>query len=737
MCQKMKTEDTMTRFFCAMILLFGAFNILSAQTSIRVPQDKPSIQAGIDAANNGDTVLVAEGTYAENILIKKKITVASLYSTDGDSSHIPRTIIDGSAPRYADSAAVVTFDVGTDTTSVLMGFTIRGGKGNLRGGNRVGGGIDIIAGGARVVRNRIAGNMVQGTSADGGGIAVFCPVHLLGNVVTNNQAGGSTSSNGGGVLISGSAAVAMLSNNIIAGNESTFEGGGIFVTTGAQATLVNNTIVYNSSRGTEGVRAWLATVRMMNNICWNPGIGADVSGVGPSLASHNLIRSSYYGENINVDPGFSETSTYSLSSNSPCISNGVQSLALGGLTIAAPTSDIHGNPRPNPPSGNPDLGAVESPVQTSTPFSQEPQQTYQSIISQGITRYYSLFRPKDYGSREKIPLVIAFVGAGGNYEFGVEVGLQNIADSTGFMLVSPQPSGFRWADGAASNTTGLEDLTFISELLDTLITRYKVDSLRIYLTGISSGAFLSFRLASHFSARIRAIAPVAGTMPSITKQSNPPTNAVAVALIIGTADGLYQGIPTYTESVDSTIAEWRRYNGCTEASDSVDLPDLDPNDGTTVTRITYKDYTGAGKPVVLYRINGGAHNWPGIVHPFAARPQTMDIFASAEIFKFLSISANGVKEVSDGLPTRFSLSQNYPNPFNPSTTIRYELPRTSEVKLSVYDILGREVSRLVDTRVEAGVHEATFYATGLSSGVYFYTLRTGGYAATKKLLLLR
>ncbi len=96
-----------------------------------------------------------------------------------------------------------------------------------------------------------------------------------------------------------------------------------------------------------------------------------------------------------------------------------------------------------------------------------------------------------------------------------------------------------------------------------------------------------------------------------------------------------------------------------------------------------------------------------------------------------------VQEVSAGFPTSFALEQNYPNPFNPSTTIRYQLPRTSEVRLSVYDMLGREVSRLLDTRVEAGVHEATFYATGLSSGVYFYTLRTGGYAATKKLLLLR
>jgi poly(3-hydroxybutyrate) depolymerase len=103
-----------------------------------------------------------------------------------------------------------------------------------------------------------------------------------------------------------------------------------------------------------------------------------------------------------------------------------------------------------------------------------------------------------------------------------------IADSAGFILVSPQPLSNCWTDGGSSSLTALTDVNFFSELLDTLIARYKVDNLRVYLCGISSGAFLSFRLASHFSSRIRAIGAVAGTMPTITLQGNPPTNAVAV-----------------------------------------------------------------------------------------------------------------------------------------------------------------------------------------------------------------
>jgi len=106
-------------------------------------------------------------------------------------------------------------------------------------------------------------------------------------------------------------------------------------------------------------------------------------------------------------------------------------------------------------------------------------------------------------------------------------------------------------------------------------------------------------------------------------------------------------------------------------------------------------------------------------------------------------------ESDQPLPVQFTLDQNYPNPFNPSTTIKYELPNFSIVRLSVYDMLGREVSVLVNERREAGCHEVRFDASGLSSGVYFYRLQArlhqstpgGGQAEdfvqTRKLLFLR
>jgi hypothetical protein len=89
------------------------------------------------------------------------------------------------------------------------------------------------------------------------------------------------------------------------------------------------------------------------------------------------------------------------------------------------------------------------------------------------------------------------------------------------------------------------------------------------------------------------------------------------------------------------------------------------------------------------------------------------------------------------IPGSAELHQNYPNPFNPSTTIKYKLPTSSLARLSVYDILGREVSVLVNERRDAGTHDVKFDAGRLSSGVYFYRLQAGDFTQTKRLLLLR
>jgi hypothetical protein len=97
----------------------------------------------------------------------------------------------------------------------------------------------------------------------------------------------------------------------------------------------------------------------------------------------------------------------------------------------------------------------------------------------------------------------------------------------------------------------------------------------------------------------------------------------------------------------------------------------------------------------------------------------------------------GVDESREGIPGTFALYQNYPNPFNPTSTIRYDLPHSSDVAIKLYDVLGREVSTLVNEKQEAGYRQVTWDATNVASGMYFYRLSTTDFVQTRKLLLLR
>ena len=89
------------------------------------------------------------------------------------------------------------------------------------------------------------------------------------------------------------------------------------------------------------------------------------------------------------------------------------------------------------------------------------------------------------------------------------------------------------------------------------------------------------------------------------------------------------------------------------------------------------------------------------------------------------------------IPTAFALQQNYPNPFNPSTVIRYELPSDALVTLVVYDVLGKEVARLVNGKQAAGDYEVPFEANALASGVYFYRLTAGDFISVQKMVLMK
>jgi N-acetylneuraminic acid mutarotase len=112
--------------------------------------------------------------------------------------------------------------------------------------------------------------------------------------------------------------------------------------------------------------------------------------------------------------------------------------------------------------------------------------------------------------------------------------------------------------------------------------------------------------------------------------------------------------------------------------------------------------------------------------------------ARTDVWEFDPLGTpTGIDRQRDALPTSFLLEQNYPNPFNPTTVVSYQLPVVSDVKLAVYDLLGREVTVLVDEKKPAGRYEFRFDATGLSSGVYVYRLTTGEYVESRRMVLIR
>ena len=107
-------------------------------------------------------------------------------------------------------------------------------------------------------------------------------------------------------------------------------------------------------------------------------------------------------------------------------------------------------------------------------------------------------------------------------------------------------------------------------------------------------------------------------------------------------------------------------------------------------------------------------------------------------YSFISDSTDVPVSIEDRVtPKEFTLSQNYPNPFNPSTAVSFNLPVSGFVTLKVYDLLGNEAATLVNEQKPAGKYEIEFNAAGLGSGVYFYTLRSGSFSETKKMVLMK
>lgn len=223
----------------------------------------------------------------------------------------------------------------------------------------------------------------------------------------------------------------------------------------------------------------------------------------------------------------------------------------------------------------------------------------------GRTREFLVHVPDGYDANVPTPVVFDFHGRlfTATLQLGL-TGMRDVADDEGFIVVHAEGVGRTWNGGVCCGEAAMDnvdDVGFVSAMIDELDAALCVDDRRVFATGMSNGGFLSHRLACELSDRIAAIAPVAGVL-GIAQCA--PSRAVPVFHFHGNDDNIvgYDGIRGYLSVADS-MEGWVDRNGCGQASNVYFMQD----------DVTCEAWTGcnAGAEVRLCTIDGGGHTWPG------------------------------------------------------------------------------------------------------------------------------
>jgi len=285
-------------------------------------------------------------------------------------------------------------------------------------------------------------------------------------------------------------------------------------------------------------------------------------------------------------------------------------------------------------------------------FSQEAIQG--TINHDNLEREYILYIPNSYTGNESVPLVLNLHGYTSNAgEQMIYSNLVEIADTENFLLVHPmgttnemnEPFWNSW------QLEGVDDIGFLSSLIDYLGNEYNIDLSRVYSTGFSNGGYMSYTLACQLSQKIAAIASVTGSMYTNQPLFCNPEHPIPVMQIHGTMDLTVPYIGSFnSESIDDIISYWVSFNECSQNASFSNLPDLNTNDLCYAEHYVYSNGNN-GSSVELYKIINGGHTWPGAYIPLAGINTNQDFSASEKIWQFFSkydinglIETTGIKE---------------------------------------------------------------------------------------------
>ena len=351
----------------------------------------------------------------------------------------------------------------------------------------------------------------------------------------------------------------------------------------------------------------------------------------------------------------------------------------------------------------------------------------------GVNRSYLTYVHSSYDPLTPTPVVIALHGLGDNMNNFSGIGLNYVADTANFIVVTPEAlvdgllGSTAWNSGASylgfTLNSNVDDLGFINALIDTLSVSYTIDQTRIYACGFSMGGFMANRLACELNNRIAAIASVAGTIGGAL--SCTPNKAISVCHIHGTSDATinYSGNP-YGTDAEETVNFWVNNNNCNISNSIItNLPNSNPNDGYTVEHTLYNNCDD-NTSIEFYKVNGADHVWLG---------PSNDIFYTTEIWDFFRTHQN-LSGLSNHMPINETNISLYPNPCKEATTIEINSNKNEPITIRLYNIFGALIDKW-DYFTHDGNNQFNINIKGIESNTYLLSIEMSSGRIFKKILV--